>query len=109
MLGRVWLLVAMVFGGLAAVGMAVRGSRLPPADFTFFNESEVKSLDPAIINGEPEGRIARSLFEGLTRPRPDNMRAEPGMAAASSVLRQRAHSATRKTPSAGASAARGRG
>jgi oligopeptide transport system substrate-binding protein len=80
MLGRVWLLVAMVFGGLAAVGMAVRGSRLPPADFTFFNESEVKSLDPAIINGEPEGRIARSLFEGLTRPRPDNMRAEPGMA-----------------------------
>jgi len=75
----------MVFGGddrlrVGAVGMALRGSRLPPADFTLFNESEVKSLDPAIINGEPEGRIARSLFEGLTRPRADNMQAEPGVA-----------------------------
>ena len=70
----------MIVGGLAAVGMAVRGGRLPPADFTFFNESEIKSLDPAVINGEPEGRIVRSLFEGLTRPRADNMQAEPGVA-----------------------------
>jgi oligopeptide transport system substrate-binding protein len=80
MVGRMWFLVAMIIGGVTAVGMAVRGSRLPPADFTFFNESEVKSLDPAIINGEPEGRIARSLFEGLTRPRPQDMLAEPGVA-----------------------------
>ena len=61
MSGRTLFLVAMIVGGLAAVGMAVRGSRLPPADFTFFNESEIKSVDPAVITGEPEGRIARSL------------------------------------------------
>jgi oligopeptide transport system substrate-binding protein len=80
MSGRTWFLLVLVAGGLAAVGMAVRGGRLPPADFTFFNESEIKSLDPAVINGEPEGRIVRSLFEGLTRPRADNMQAEPGVA-----------------------------
>ena len=80
MLGRTWFLVVMLVGGLAAVGWAVYGSRLPPADFTFFNESEVESVDPAIITGQPEGRIARSLFEGLTRPRADNNQAEPGVA-----------------------------
>src|SRR5262245_28621053 len=80
MIGRAWCLVVMILFGLASVGIAFRCSRLPPADFTFFNESEVKSLDPALINGQPEGRIVRSLFEGLTRPRADNMRAEPGVA-----------------------------
>ena len=67
--------------------MAVHGSRLPPADFTFFNESEVKSIDPAIIKGQPEGRIVRALFEGLTRPRADNMQAEPGVAERWDILR----------------------
>jgi oligopeptide transport system substrate-binding protein len=80
MFGRIWFLVVMVAGGFAAVAWAVYGSRLPPADFTFFNESEVKSVDPAIITGHPEGRIAWALFEGLTRPRPQDNRAEPGVA-----------------------------
>jgi oligopeptide transport system substrate-binding protein len=80
MVVRFWILALMLAGGLGAVGWAVRGARLPPADFTFFNESEIKSVDPALINGEPEGRIARALFEGLTRPRADNMLAEPGVA-----------------------------
>ena len=38
------------FAGLAAVAWAVYGSRLPPADFTFVNETEVASVDPAPIN-----------------------------------------------------------
>lgn len=80
MVGRLSFLIAMLFGGLMAVSWAVHGSRLPPADFTFYNESEVKSVDPAIITGHPEGRIAWALFEGLTRPRADNMQAEPGVA-----------------------------
>jgi len=80
MLGRTWILLVMFAGGLAAVGWAVYGSRLPPADFTFVNETEVASVDPALITGQPEGRIVNSIFEGLVRLRADNTLAEPGMA-----------------------------
>ena len=80
MLGRTWFLVAMFLGGLAAVAWAIYGAHLPPADFTFVNETEVASVDPALITGQPEGRIVSSLFEGLTRLRPDNTKAEPGVA-----------------------------
>lgn len=80
MAGRLIFLSTVLLAGVVAVGWAVHGSRLPPADFTFYNESEVKSVDPAIITGHPEGRIAWALFEGLTRPRADNMQAEPGVA-----------------------------
>jgi hypothetical protein len=64
MLGRTWILFVMFAGGLAAVGWAVYGSRLPRADFTFINETEVASVDPALITGQPEGRIVNSIFEG---------------------------------------------
>ena len=43
------------------------GRQLPPADFTFVNETEVASVDPALITGQPEGRICAAIFEGLTR------------------------------------------
>lgn len=39
------------------------GSR---ADLVFINGAEPESLDPAIITGQPEGRIVNALFEGLT-------------------------------------------
>jgi oligopeptide transport system substrate-binding protein len=80
MLGRTWILLVMFAGGLAAVGWAVYGSRLPPADFTFINETEVASVDPALITGQPEGRIASAIFEGLVRARADNNLAESGVA-----------------------------
>jgi oligopeptide transport system substrate-binding protein len=80
MLGRTWILLVMIVGGVAAVGWAVYGSRLPPADFTFINETEVASVDPALITGQPEGRIAHAIFEGLVRPRADDNRAEAGVA-----------------------------
>ena len=80
MLGRTWFLMVLFSGGLAAVGWAVYGSRLPPADFTFVNETEVASVDPALITGQPEGRIVTSIFEGLARPRSDNYQAERGVA-----------------------------
>lgn len=80
MLGRTWILIAMFAGGLAAVGWAVYGSRLPPADFTFVNETEVASVDPALITGQPEGRIVNSIFEGLVRLRAKDTLAEPGTA-----------------------------
>lgn len=37
----------------------------PRADLIFINGAEPESLDPAIITGQPEGRIANALFEGL--------------------------------------------
>ncbi|HEX3601681.1 MAG TPA: peptide ABC transporter substrate-binding protein [Lacipirellulaceae bacterium] len=80
MLGRTWFLVVMFVAGLSAVAWAIYGSHLEPADFTFVNETEVASVDPALITGQPEGRIVASLFEGLCRLRPDNNKAEAGMA-----------------------------
>ena len=53
---------------------------LPPADFTFINESEVKSVDPALISGQPEGRIATSIFEGVVRNDPETLEPIPGVA-----------------------------
>ena len=73
-------MILMLVGGLAAVGWAVYGSRLPPADFTFVNETEVATVDPALITGQPEGRIALAVFEGLTRLRASDNAAEPGVA-----------------------------
>ncbi|MEQ8836247.1 MAG: peptide ABC transporter substrate-binding protein, partial [Lacipirellulaceae bacterium] len=68
--------VAVVFG----LGWAFRGEELPPADFTFVNNSEVKGIDPAKVNGSPEGNIVRSLFEGLTRWDPATLAPIPGVA-----------------------------
>jgi oligopeptide transport system substrate-binding protein len=36
------------------------------ADFVFLNGAEPETLDPALITGQPEGRLAAALFEGLT-------------------------------------------
>ncbi|HEX2476108.1 MAG TPA: peptide ABC transporter substrate-binding protein [Lacipirellulaceae bacterium] len=80
MFGRTWFLIVMLAVGLAAVSWAVYGSRLPPADFTFINETEVATVDPALITGQPEGRIALAVFEGLTRLRASDNAAEPGVA-----------------------------
>ena len=37
-----------------------------PIDLTFLNGAEPETLDPALITGQPEGRLANALFEGLT-------------------------------------------
>jgi oligopeptide transport system substrate-binding protein len=44
------------------------GCARPPerADLVFINGAEPETLDPALITGQPEGRIASALFEGLT-------------------------------------------
>ena len=54
--------------------------REPPADVTIINNAEPESLDPAIISGIPEFRIAIGLFEGLTRLDPETARPIPGLA-----------------------------
>ncbi len=51
------------------------------ADLVFINGAEPETLDPAIITGQPEGRIVNALFEGLCAYDADG-RAIPGVAAA---------------------------
>ena len=52
----------------------------PPADLTIINGAEPESLDPAIITGQPDGRVVGSLFEGLTRLDPKTADAVPAIA-----------------------------
>ena len=61
---------AVLLAGLAAVAWAVSFSTLPPADFTFHNGDEVKTVDPAKATGQPENRVLNALFEGLLRLMP---------------------------------------
>jgi len=49
------------------------------ADLVFINGAEPETLDPAIITGQPEGRIVNALFEGLCAY-DENGRAVPGIA-----------------------------
>lgn len=65
---------------LLALG-AVTGCRQEPrADFVMHNGNEPETIDPHILTGQPDGRIAAALFEGLTRFNPTNARAMPGLA-----------------------------
>lgn len=70
-----------VFAGvLVIVGFTFSKSTEGPADFRLGNLSEPKTLDPATMTGEPEGRLAYELFEGLLRKDPKTMRPVPGVA-----------------------------
>ena len=50
------------------------------ADLVFINGAEPETLDPAIITGQPEGRVVNALFEGLCAYDADG-KACPGVAA----------------------------
>ena len=55
------------------------GRPLERADLVVINGGEPDTIDPAKIRGQPEGRVAFSLFEGLTRNKVDGD-TEPGVA-----------------------------
>ncbi len=65
---------------LAAAVWAVSFGSLPPADFTFGNGTEIESVDPAIVSGQPEGRIIQAIFEGLVNYDPRTLQPIPGVA-----------------------------
>lgn len=65
---------------LLATYLAISFKSPPAADFTFINGTEIKSVDPAIVTGQPEGRIIRSIYEGLVNWAPDDLRSVPGVA-----------------------------
>ena len=77
---RTWLAYAGVALVLAVTVWAIRFPDEPPADFTFVNNTEVKSLDPAIVTGQPEGRILEGLFEGLINLDAKTLAVIPGIA-----------------------------
>lgn len=70
-------LLGLVFAGALAIS---RSARLEPADFTFNNSDEVQSLDPATVTGVPEGRIMRTIYEGLCVKDPRTLEPIPGTA-----------------------------
>jgi len=55
------------------------GPSTPRAELVFVNGAEPETLDPAIITGQPEGRVVNALFEGLLRF-DEQGQPEPGMA-----------------------------
>lgn len=73
-------LIIIVGAFVAAIVWAVSFGTLAPADFTFSNMTEIKSVDPAIVSGQPEGRIIRALYEGLCTWNPKTCRPDPGVA-----------------------------
>src|SRR5262245_37921041 len=70
------LIVALAAGG-GVLGWSFARTSLPKADFTFCNGTEVKSLDPALVTGQPEGRLAYALSEGLVRWHPKTLEPLP--------------------------------
>ena len=79
-------LSASLGAGCAPAGArdsAYFGDTSPPAGqvFTFNNGAEPEHLDPAVMSGQPDGRIARLVFEGLCTADPKTLEPRPGQAA----------------------------
>src|SRR4029077_20441625 len=70
--------------GVIAVAMLVaalaKTDARPRADFVLANGNEPESLDPALASGTPEGRLIRTLFEGLVVLHPETLEPVPGAA-----------------------------
>ncbi len=73
-------LLSLPLAALLAVGLSFRAAFQEPAEFTFVNGAEPTTLDPGLMTGEPEGRIADALFEGLMFRDPASLLPVPGAA-----------------------------
>jgi len=72
-------ILSLAAAGALVVTWTACGPQRPAADLVFVNGAEPETLDPAIITGQPEGRLANALFEGLLSFGPDG-RPIPGVA-----------------------------
>ena len=65
-----------------AIWIEKDGKKAPPEEqkLVFNNGAEPQTLDPAIMSGIPEHRLALGLFEGLCRLDPKTLAPLPGMA-----------------------------
>jgi len=79
--GRTRFLTLTACGWLAflSFGLLGCGKGKDRAELVFANAVEPQTLDPAIITGQAEGRLANALFEGLMRLNAKG-RPEPGVA-----------------------------
>jgi oligopeptide transport system substrate-binding protein len=66
----------------AASGPRWFGDVTPPEDnvLRFANGAEPERIDPGLMSGQPDGRVARMLFEGLVTPDPQTLESRPGQA-----------------------------
>ena len=71
---------ALLFAATTLYLLAGCGTREAPADIVIANGVEPETLDPHTLTGQPDGRIAAAIFEGLTRLDPTNALAVPGLA-----------------------------
>jgi oligopeptide transport system substrate-binding protein len=71
-------LLAVFAGAIVLVGLTFSATAETRADYVFVNASEPKTLDPQKMTGQPEGRIADALFEGLTFRDNDTLDPVPG-------------------------------
>lgn len=84
--GSKLVLLCLVLLACGAGTWAMRATRLPKADFTFVNGTEIKSVDPQAITGQPEGRIVHALYEGLCNWHPETLDPIPGVAESWEIL-----------------------
>jgi oligopeptide transport system substrate-binding protein len=56
------------------------GGEREKADFVWLLGAEPETIDPGTVSGQPGGRVARNLFEGLVYNHPRDLRPVPGMA-----------------------------
>jgi oligopeptide transport system substrate-binding protein len=75
--GRRFLLLLNLATVLAVAGCT---RSQPDADLVIINGAEPESLDPAVLTGEADGRVALELFAGLTRYDPINAAPIPDLA-----------------------------
>ena len=80
MYGTLFGIVASLGAALILVGLSFSASVETPADFRFVNGTEPGTLDPQIMTGQPEGRVADAIFEGLARYDARSMQPVPGAA-----------------------------
>ena len=55
-------------------------SNEPPAEFVFLMGAEPETIDPALASGQPAGRVAMNIFEGLTYRHPQTLAPVAGVA-----------------------------
>ena len=72
--------IALVLVCLVGLVVGLCVAREEPADFTFVSGAEPETLDPALMTGVTEGRLASALFEGLTAFDPRDLSPTPGVA-----------------------------
>src|SRR5436190_13092474 len=75
--GRRFFLLLKIAAVLVLAGCA---QSHPDADLVIINGAEPESLDPAVITGEADGRVALELFGGLTRYNPTDAAPIPDLA-----------------------------